>query len=161
MLATVLTNPKMCPGEDTTVMITVGSELLTVTYLTCSLIGAHLQANGSLVIWLVRLSLWVIKMSSGAISSHSSLTGTFIRPHLDVKEKTQKCQKRKVTCSLLGIQVLTWMPRQCGTVYRSTSNSLCFLQWLNWWNLQIIARIGFCDCILLCILVRKWFIHFH
>lgn len=60
------------------------------TYLTCSLIGAHLQANGSLVIWLLRLSLWVIKMPSGAISSHASLTGTFICPHLHVKGKKKK-----------------------------------------------------------------------
>lgn len=59
----------------------------TGTYLTCSLIGTHLQANGSLVIRLVRLGLWVIKMSSGAVSSHASLTGTFIRPHLVISTK--------------------------------------------------------------------------
>lgn len=82
------------------------------TYLTCSLIGAHLQANGSLVIWLLRLSLWVIKMPSGAISSHASLTGTFICPHLHVKGKKKKSQKWAARCTSVKTTMNKWGGRK-------------------------------------------------
>lgn len=51
-------------------------------YLASSFVCAHLQTDGSLIIRLVCLSLWVIKMSPCAISSHAGLACTFVSPHL-------------------------------------------------------------------------------
>lgn len=58
----------------------------THTHLACSFISSHLQADCGLVKRLVRLSLWVIQMSPGAISGHSSLTSAFICPHLAIEK---------------------------------------------------------------------------
>lgn len=54
------------------------------TYLTGSFVSTHLQADSGLVIRLVCLCLWVIKMSPGAISSHTSLACTFVSSHLKI-----------------------------------------------------------------------------
>lgn len=52
-----------------------------------SFVGSHLQADGGLVVGFVSLSLRIIQMSPGSISSHSSLTRTLVCPHLWTKSQ--------------------------------------------------------------------------
>jgi len=51
-----------------------------------SFVGSHLQADGGLVEGFVRLGLWIIQMSPGAVRSHPRLTRTLVCPHLRTKE---------------------------------------------------------------------------
>ena len=83
-----------------------------IPHLAGSLVGAHLEADGGLVEGFVRVRLWVIEMSSGAISSHSCLTRTLVCSHLNRRRNfflldtymqkhttnTQKCLNGR-TCS--------------------------------------------------------------
>lgn len=55
-------------------------------YLAGSFVGAHLKADGGLVVRLVCLCLWVVEMSPGPISSHTSLARTLVGPHLKYKK---------------------------------------------------------------------------
>lgn len=55
--------------------------------LASSFVGPHLQTDGGLVVGFVRLSLWIIQMSSGSVRRHSSLAGTFVCSHLRTKVK--------------------------------------------------------------------------
>ena len=54
-----------------------------ISHLAGSFVGAHLQADGGLVVGLVRLCLWVVEMSSGAVGRHPSLARTLVGSHLE------------------------------------------------------------------------------
>lgn len=56
-------------------------------HLTSSLVGAHLQADGWLVLWVVHGNPGVIQVSPGAIGSHSLLTGQSVSAHLNTTQQ--------------------------------------------------------------------------
>lgn len=60
-------------------------------YLAGSFVGAHLQADGGLVIGFLCLRFGVVKVSPGPVGGHTSLACAFVGSHL--KQESETIQK--------------------------------------------------------------------